>query len=420
MIHRLNLAAMLPRQSFILPSQGDLDAMGRRRYQACEVKRKCLKNRKNDYWFFNARLDELADLGTKKRVEREIRIAPCREMGIREAEKRRDQIVEERGINRPEVLLRSQIIFGRVLEQFLQFAEAEVRSNTNRTYESICGAHIEPQFGKMRLSDITPQVCQLWLNGLRGKLSRSTRAFIVRLFRMVWARATDWGYTREICPLGKRAKLGPIEAGRAKTLPTVDQFRQIVQLLDEPCRSILLVATFTGLRISEIRGLQWGDVRGDSVTIHRSMDPYNEVHYVKSRESARVVPVGHLKTIFITSRGDRGPTQQTHGQGGGAAPLDLIFAIQYQTALDRLKAAAATAGIDYPGFGWHTFRRASVTWGKRAGASQGDSMAQHGHSDAKTNAVYYVEDDLDLNRRAALEAKVFELVMFGCGEEGRA
>ncbi len=66
------------------------------------------------------------------------------------------------------------------------------------------------------------------------------------------------------------------------------------------------------------------------------------------------------------------------------------------------------------------FRRASVTWGKRAGASQGDSMAQHGHADERVNRIYYIEDDEDLKRRAEAEARLMEAVMFGGTTSGRA
>lgn len=376
--------------------------MGRRRYQKPAVFKSASK--RNPRWEFSARVDVIARDGQIKRVERTFPLGECAFLGKREAEKLRDQILSE-VVNKPAVVLQSQIQFGRVLDEFLSIVIAEVRTHTASSYASIINCHIRPAFGALRMCDLTPQLCQQWLNDLRGDLARGSRKRALVIFRNVWARANEWGYTREICPLrgGRKARLGPIEAGRAKTLPTVDQFRAILQLLAEPCRSMLMVATFTGMRISEIRGIQSGDVAGGILTIRRSMSQKNEVCQVKNAASWRRVPVGHLSNVF-------------NAETGGAA---LLFDISYQASLNRLRKAARAVGIEYEGFGWHTFRRASVTWGKRAGASQADSMAQHGHSDTTTNDLYYVEDDADLARIAKQDAALFEAVMFGGGKVGR-
>lgn len=413
MTQHLNIAALLPRHTDILPSKGDLDSMGRRRYQKPPVHRTARKDPKDDAWYIRYRVDKTVGPGQVKRVEQTRILGQCSEMTKRQAEKIRDQVAHE-VINKPVMVLQSQVVFAGVVDEYLKILRHEVRSNSWRKYHAACG-HILAGFKDSRISDMTPHACQMWLHGLQGKLAHQTRAGVLMVFRSIWERAIDWGYTTQACPL-RLAKLGPAEAGREKTLPTLDQFRKMVQIMDEPFRSVLLVATFTGLRISEIRGLQWGDVEGDSIRIRRSRDLWGDVHQPKTATSARVIPVGHLKGIFTThfAPSNAGAKPEVHRNMG-----DFIFPFSYKVLQVRLKAAAKAVGIEYEGFGWHTFRRASVTWGKRAGASQGDSMAQHGHAGEKVNDMYYVEDDADLKRRAEAEARLMDVVMFGGKTTGR-
>jgi integrase len=45
------------------------------------------------------------------------------------------------------------------------------------------------------------------------------------------------------------------------------QFDPLVELIPEPYASMVYVAIYTGLRVSELAGLRWNDVGGSSITI---------------------------------------------------------------------------------------------------------------------------------------------------------
>ena len=57
--------------------------------------------------------------------------------------------------------------------------------------------------------------------------------------------------------------------GKRKTKPhvTPEQFEQLIELIPEPYASMVFVAVWTGLRVSELIGLKWEDVGADSLTI---------------------------------------------------------------------------------------------------------------------------------------------------------
>jgi integrase len=127
------------------------------------------------------------------------------------------------------------------------------------------------------------------------------------------------------------------------------------------------------------------------------------------------VPIGHLKDVFARDPMAHG---DLNAKRSGTAEREFLFPVNYWVSQDHLRKAAKTVGIEYRGFGWHTFRRAFKTWNSKAGQAQGDSMALMGHNDSRTNEGYRVFDDQDFARRSAQEAALFGAVMFGKG--GRA
>ena len=59
-------------------------------------------------------------------------------------------------------------------------------------------------------------------------------------------------------------------------------------------RPLLIVATFTGLRASELRGLRWKDIdlKKGELHVHQRADRFNEIGKPKSAAGERVVPFG--------------------------------------------------------------------------------------------------------------------------------
>src|SRR5262249_19791972 len=96
---------------------------------------------------------------------------------------------------------------------------------------------------------------------------------------------------------GKEARAAARQKGKLKVgvdIPSLAEIRAISAALDDDHRhALLLTAIFTGLRISELRGLRWDDVDLKRSELHvcQRADRYNAIGKPKSVAGERVVPL---------------------------------------------------------------------------------------------------------------------------------
>ena len=67
--------------------------------------------------------------------------------------------------------------------------------------------------------------------------------------------------------------LNPMEIAEGYSKPKpyirIDQFYALLKLIVEPYASMVYVAVFTGLRVSELAGLLWRNVHADSISVEQ-------------------------------------------------------------------------------------------------------------------------------------------------------
>src|ERR1700730_6280861 len=158
---------------------------------------------------------------------------------------------------------REPVVFCSLLDRFLldqkQEQEAEqITHNTLASYRSMICQHIRPEWGDAYLEDVRPALIQDWLRRLvlSPKYKGHIRSLMYRLFdkAMLW----EWVDVArnpvelvEVKGISKRKK-------RPRILQVKDAW-QILDVLIQPYRTIVLIALCFGLRISEILGWRWTD-----------------------------------------------------------------------------------------------------------------------------------------------------------------
>ena len=145
----------------------------------------------------------------------------------------------------------------------------ERRFQTQSGYRTYFKCYIRPQWGEMFLDQVEPMTVMDWLRSLRGRktetpLAPKTKAHIRNAFHLLFQWACRWQLVDH----------NPIQLVRQSNkrlrIPRVltpEQFRVLLDKLNDPYRTMVLVAGCTGLRACEIAGLKWGNINWRKLVI---------------------------------------------------------------------------------------------------------------------------------------------------------
>lgn len=346
-------------------------------------------------WFFRARVDTITTHDGQRSVDRpeeRYYIGYCDEMGKREAEKHRDEILGE-VINRPQILIPSQVKFSEVVKIYRRNHMPNLRETTRAMQESAL-KHIERGFGELRMCDIDSLAVQRWLSSLT--LAHRTKQGYLALLRLLWGKAEDWGFTQQRFPRGGFA-LGVKRDIKGHQMPTMEQLRRLLAALEDPYRAMAEVSLYTGLRISEVRGLKWEDFEDGRFSVQRRVSETGNVDVPKSSKP-RIFDSRPIE--FVLKRLKRESVWLFNHPG-----------CSYASCLDKMQAARKTAGIKIARFGWHHLRAIFNTLARGNGADAVDRQALMGHTTERMNSVYVMQAEDDVRRRGELMLAVQAEIM---------
>ena len=375
--------------------------MARRRYQ------KPAPRREGRQWVIYYWDDEFEN-GKRRRKKKRYVLGPA-SMGEREAEKVRDEFL--RPLNQGLVSIGSAT----KLEDYMESVYKPVilptmaKSTRDRSL-SVYKNHLRAAFGEMSLRDITQLNVQRYLSGMAGsKLSQESMDKIRDVLSSILGSAVRYGHLVKNPVEGVR--LPPPKSGkRIKPYITRQQFEQLLNLVVEPYASMIFVAAYTGLRVSELIGLRWRNVHQDSITIDERYCR-GEWGAPKSEASNATIPVNRavieriqrLKTITVEVRAGRGMRRYPAVKASG--PDDLVFQSVTKGAPMRdnnilvrhIKPAARSIGV--PWINWQVLRRSFAMRLKKFGADVKDAQALMRHSKASTTMDVYMQFDSESQRR---------------------
>jgi integrase len=184
-------------------------------------------------------------------------------------------------------------------ENWITRCKSRLQEGTLDQYRQHVDLHIVPFIGRVKLSKVTvPFVCIF--EDTLGKEGRSPA--MVRAVRVsLGALLSDAQRRGHIVRNPVRESRGNSDARRKKKgklkvgvdIPTHDEIRALLAQAHGSFRPLLLTAVFTGLRASELRGLQWIDVDLTRKELHvvRRADKRNQMGVPKSEAGERKVPL---------------------------------------------------------------------------------------------------------------------------------
>jgi integrase len=170
------------------------------------------------------------------------------------------------------------------------------------SYEQHLKDHILPYLGSAKLSSLTVPAVRDFMDKLRtDKRSAAMVKRVIGDLGSILADAQERGLVAQnvVRSLSHRKKQRQAERRQKAKLkvgtdiPSPEEIRAIVANLQGRWRPVLLTAIFTGLRASELRGLQWSDVDFKKCELHvrQRADRFNNTGQPKSAAGQRSVPM---------------------------------------------------------------------------------------------------------------------------------
>jgi integrase len=188
---------------------------------------------------------------------------------------------------------------------WLEGCEADgLERSTVDYYQQHLDRHIVPLIGAVKLSRLTVPMVRAFTDKLAVDRSpimvRKVRVSLGALLTDAQERGLTGQNVVRALRKGRRRGRDARTAARQNSklrigvdIPALDEIRAIIAAADEGARAVMLTAIFTGLRISELRGLRWDDVELKRAELHvrQRADRYNEIGPLKSAAGERVIPL---------------------------------------------------------------------------------------------------------------------------------
>ena len=168
--------------------------------------------------------------------------------------------------------------------------------STLKAYRSHVNVHIEPRIGDLLLTDLSRgQVRDFMDSMLDDGLSRALVKKIMVSFRSLLSDAVEREWIDQNVATNVKLKRQS-RLDDARVIPTKDEIRTIIDNAPESHRAMFITAIFTGMRISELRGLTWSNVDRSRGVIHvvQRADEYCEIGAPKSRAGRRDIPMAPI------------------------------------------------------------------------------------------------------------------------------
>src|SRR5271165_2312724 len=404
---------VLPEAISGLPLKGDFQRMARRRFQHPKPFRE-------GSWWWMLVWDDVFSGGKLSRRKKRVKLAPA-DMSAREVSKVADEYL--RPINQGLQAIGSATNFTTyVNETYIPVVLPLMATSTRERYLGIIKNYLLPQFGELCLRDLDTLQLQRYFSAMAGtKLSHESRDKIKDVLSSILGSAVR--YQLLVKNPIEGVQLPPKRRGKriAKPNITSEQFDQILAGIPEPYATMLYVAVFSGLRVSELIGLRWNDVGSDCLMVDEPCcrgdwsAPKSEASNAAVAVQRHVIERIHalkLKTVFVRA----GRAVRKYKAVKSDEPNDLVFQsvkdgkpMRDNNILTRfIKPAARKVGLGF--MNWRCLRTSYGTWLKRHGADMKDIQEQMRHSRISTTMDIYVQDIPESRRQAVEKLPVPALV----------
>lgn len=314
-----------------------------------------------------------------------------------QAERLRDDYLA--AVNQPNVGIGGACLF----RDFARIYERDVlptlASTTRARSQSVLKNHLNPELGDLMLREITLERLQGYFTRLQGSdLSPESIDKARDVLSAVLRTAVEYG--RLNTNPAEKIRLKKRRLNQPKPFLRREQFFALLALLTEPYATMVYVAVFTALRVSELIGLKWKNVHANSITIAERYcrGDWDEP---KSAASKGTIPVDEqvierirrLKALEVEVKA--GQSWRRYRVVKSEGPEELVFQsvatgrpMRDNAVLTRhIKPVARKLGLEW--VNWQVLRRSCATWMQQAGVDVKEAQGIMRHARASTTQDIY-------------------------------
>jgi integrase len=277
-------------------------------------------------------------------------------------------------------------------------------SQTIRTYRSQVENHILPRLGDADLADLRRADVIDFVETMLDAASRAmTRKVLVSLKSLLKVAVDrEWIQASPATDVAlKRQK----RHDKQVEIPTKDEIRRLIEHAPDRHRALIVTAVFTGMRISEMRGLAWENVDFGRriIRVRQRANRQNEIGSPKSRAGTRDIPM----TPLVVEALERWRGDCPKGELGLVFPNGRGKPEMYGNMMRRIYgplqvAAGIVDGEGKAKYGFHALRHACASLMIEQGWPVKKIRAVLGHSSVVMTMDVYghlftrAEDDVEL------------------------
>jgi integrase len=298
------------------------------------------------------------------------------------------------------------VSFGAVIQRYLA-EEIPERFSTASRYRCWLRNHVEPKWRDFSIEQIKPLLVEDWLKKL--SLAPKSKSHLKNLMRVLFNAAMRW----ELIPYqhNPMSLVRVRDASKRQREPkalSIEEFRNLLENVPEPFRTMCIVAMCLGLRVSEILGLRWCDIDWDGLRLAvRQAYVYGRPGDVKTQASYRWMPLD--RSLAEKLRQHKTRLLPTTNSGGWVFANPETGKPYWPGRIQEnwLVPAAQKAGLGR--IGWHTFRHSHSTLLHALGVDLKVQQELLRHADIRTTMNIYTHAVPTALREA--NSKVVRLVL---------
>lgn len=334
----------------------------------------------------------------------------------REAQKLADQFLEsvnERN-NQPHLFASDEETLQAVYDKCRELTWPHLKNSTRKQYEENFRTYLLPELGSSSVRKLTTMHLQEFFNRLSPALSPKSIRLIHGTLRAALNQGKSWGMLVVNPAVG--VKLPRKKAVKPTVLLLLGDIRRMIEAVNEPTKSMLILIVFASMRPGEVLALRWKDILADRIVVDERVYD-NEFDDVKTDAGKREVPydkhgviLGAIRAMWARNKEFRKPN-------------DLVFANRVGKALDRhnllhrhVKPVAERLGLDRT-IDFRSFRTMHASLMRRFGARLEVARDNMGHAGSSGSITLDVYSKTWWNERVEAVSRIVEAVYAEPDEE---